>query len=475
MNRVILCTTGTSVAQGVRTGQDEAKKGNKDLFLQAIRERVEQVRRELPEDDAFLQRVSAETNSLRLLRVTPRDRIVLLHTETGDGLACALELARIVENTLDVQAELRLVAGLQVDDAERFRRQGIQNLFRLLDQEGPQGQQVIINVTGGFKGVVPYTALFGLLYRRPLVYLFEHSATLLTLPPAPISFDWERIGPARDAILELERQTTLPREKFFERIPGLSHDGREFFEALLEPAGDEVTLSTFGLMVVEGARQQQSPVRLSPSALQTYEQSRGLEQAQLARLIARVGEPLWRRSHMHTFHGTDLDVYKMDRTALRIAVMQTATEVLVCEIFTSHDLYERLLPGRQRSDYAGVQFRAPPAEPSQVRGNAGAHEEDPVEELLATAHRERDEARQMAGLHEEETERLRQQHASAEQRTEALAQQARLQDAQLSQARQALENLRGGLRGLEQRLDEISSREPTLLGLWKKLSLAGRK
>jgi CRISPR/Cas system-associated protein Csm6 len=57
------------------------------------------------------------------------------------------------------------------------------------------GHQIILNATGCFKSVVPYLTLRGLLYRLNVVYIFEQSNALLTLPPAPIHFDllWARI------------------------------------------------------------------------------------------------------------------------------------------------------------------------------------------------------------------------------------------------------------------------------------------
>ena len=95
--------------------------------------------------------------------------------------------------------QLHEIPGLQVTDHDRFRREGIDNLFKILDDISKprldRGQHdVWLNVTGGFKSVVPYVTLFGLLYRLPVVYIFERSNTLITLPPAAINFDFERLA-----------------------------------------------------------------------------------------------------------------------------------------------------------------------------------------------------------------------------------------------------------------------------------------
>jgi hypothetical protein len=76
-------------------------------------------------------------------------------------------------------------------DASRFQT-AIQKLFdkiqtRLKDFSG----EVFINITGGYKGLVPYLTMVGMLFadRVTVFYLFERSTTVLELPTYPIAFD----------------------------------------------------------------------------------------------------------------------------------------------------------------------------------------------------------------------------------------------------------------------------------------------
>ena len=127
-------------------------------------------------------------------------------------------------------------------------------------------QQIILNTTGGFKSTVPYLTLYGLLHRLPVVYLLEQSDALLTLPPAPIQFDYGRLSQAADALTLLRQVTCLGKEEFFKLIPGVPHHDRAWYESLLEEEGAVVTLSAFGLLLVEAVQKEQAEVSRHPSA-----------------------------------------------------------------------------------------------------------------------------------------------------------------------------------------------------------------
>ena len=154
--KTIICTTGTSIAGGSRfTGDAEG-------YRRGIRVRIEQVSKDKPDD--FLKIISAETNSLSQVSDIATAQIVLLHTETEDGRICAETLAETINEHLTENVKRVQIAGLQVKDEKAFRRDGIQNLFQALNRtlENIPDKDVVLNVTGGFKSVVPYITLFGL-------------------------------------------------------------------------------------------------------------------------------------------------------------------------------------------------------------------------------------------------------------------------------------------------------------------------
>ena len=171
----VICTAGTSVAQGVEW------RGDEKAYRDGIRQRIQRLQ---PGD--ILRLASAETNSLAKLKITQGDEVALLHSETPDGRICAEEVARLAEKHFETAPTLREIAGLQVTDAQRFRRIGVQNLFSVLAELHSHRPDVVLNATGGFKAVVPYLTLYGLMHRLQVIYLFERSDSLITTAAGPL-------------------------------------------------------------------------------------------------------------------------------------------------------------------------------------------------------------------------------------------------------------------------------------------------
>lgn len=343
--KTILCTSGTSIAHGT------AWNGDASAYRKAIREKLSQP----PGGQEFLHWASAEINSLARLELETHDELFLLHSETGDGRVCAEETARLLEKHLGRQAELHQIVGLQVDDAGRFRHEGIQNLFATLDRLHQRYGDSVLNVTGGFKSVVPYMTLYGQLHRIPVVYVFEQSNQLITLPPVPVNYDWERLSQAGDALHWLVQEGVGREQEFFSKIPGVSYEEREWFRSLLEQDGNEVTLSAFGLLLVHALEQQEAQVLLSPKARQDHQASSGKVREQFDHLLDRVGDPIWRHQHRHAF-SSELSIFKPGNTSKRMGAFLRGERVYVARLWSSHDQYEREAPAERIVDYPTSKF-----------------------------------------------------------------------------------------------------------------------
>lgn len=422
--RTIICTTGTSISQGVAplSGND------REAYRRGIGERLDRLRDQVQDRALFLTRASAETNSLHRLQVSDRDLVVLLHTETDDGQICAEELQRLIAETFKAEVELARIVGLQVSDQRRFRREGIQNLFNevhrrcrhMLDEPEPP---IVLNATGGFKSTVPYLTLYGLMYRLPVVYIFERSDALLWLPPAPIHFDYERLARAEAALRRLQELGAMPKHEFFELIPRLPFHERPWFESLLEEDDGMVTLSAFGFLLAEALEREQSQVYISPAAAKAYEASAGIARSQFTYMLDRVSDPLWRVQKRHTYHNSELVVFKPGKTRERMACIIEGSRVYVCELLDRDDY--RRIEGKRPSDYNLAEFvpwSRPMGEPEPP---------DTEDEQIASLQEEEQKLR----TDRDECQRL---WADAETRAESLA--ARL--SQLEAEREAQWRLR---------------------------------
>lgn len=88
--------------------------------------------------------------------------------------------------------EKDVIEGLQVTDDERFQDVGLTSLFsRIKKISNDFKDEAILNITGGFKAVIPYLTIIGQLYEIPQCYIFEDTKTdgLLHIPQLPIQFD----------------------------------------------------------------------------------------------------------------------------------------------------------------------------------------------------------------------------------------------------------------------------------------------
>lgn len=335
--------------------------------------------------------VSAEIATLDALHAGPGDVAAFLATDTGDSEKAAAANASLALDLFGVETQCSRISGLVLDDADRFRREGIPALStihdRCLQAASERGQQTILSVSGGIKPVVPYVAVYGMLRCVTVVYIFEQTRGLITLPPLPIDFDWEALARAAPLLHEIERSSTVDRY----RLTGLLGDELSKLEGLFETVDGEVTLSAFGLMLLGSVQtSRETPVMLSPSANRKLSELQGTDRKAIEAMLDRVRNPILRAHKRHEFTGTDLDVYKPGRTRCRLAYWVENGRVHVAEVYTDHDNYEADLPHRCRSQYRGKD--CVPYQPTAPTADAGTGSDE--DETLDAARREVQRAEQ---------------------------------------------------------------------------------
>jgi hypothetical protein len=125
----------------------------------------------------------------------------------------------------------------------------VQQVVRLINKsENLYGRNVILNATAGFKSLVPYTTLVGLLFKVPVEYIFEMSSELITLPPLPVDFDQAFFARMEPILKRIDEKTSLPQEEVLDKI---TPEDRDTLLPLLEQADGEFTLSALGTIVYE--------------------------------------------------------------------------------------------------------------------------------------------------------------------------------------------------------------------------------
>jgi putative CRISPR-associated protein (TIGR02619 family) len=408
MARTIILPVGISVLRGLERHGVQLTPGHEAAQLTA--ELLESLGEAADE-------LSAELSTLKALKASQEDQAVFLATDTDDSERAARINARITELQYRLRPEIRRVRSLGLDDALEFRKEGLPALFQELDRFVERAIQEcrdpLLGVSGGIKPVVPYVAVYGMIRRVPVTYIFERTQELITLPPLPIDFDSEGLQAIERVLQQTEQEVAIERH----RLESLLGEDFPRFEGLFEEIEKgKLTLSVFGMLWLTDLKQaRELPVMLSPSVREKLEQAHGIEKKLMEVMLDRVRNPLQRKQMRHTVHGTDLEVYKMPRTARRLAGWVEGATVYIAELYTNHDEYLRHLPARRRDQYQSADFT--PYHPSPEQEPLVEEEEETYgDELIAVAIREkaraeaeREEALKLAGQYDEELKKIRQE------------------------------------------------------------------
>jgi putative CRISPR-associated protein (TIGR02619 family) len=135
---------------------------------------------------------------------------------------------------------------LSTADPTSFSR-GITKLIEWCEKTIPgyqkSGYRVIFNLTGGFKSLQGYLNIVGMFYADRLVYIFEGSDDLLSIPRLPIKVADESLREHRVPMAMMAQGHLMPRHQV-QRIPG----------GLLDIHDDVATLSDWGFLIWSRAR-----------------------------------------------------------------------------------------------------------------------------------------------------------------------------------------------------------------------------
>ena len=91
-----------------------------------------------------------------------------------------------------------VVKDLQVKNRKKFEKNGLTNLINEIEKIGQNGSywdDCILNITGGYKGTIPFLTILGQVNMIPIYYIFEENETdkyeLIKMPNAPIDYKRE--------------------------------------------------------------------------------------------------------------------------------------------------------------------------------------------------------------------------------------------------------------------------------------------
>ena len=153
-----------------------------------------------------LQEASAELNSLYHLEPLPghdqKDVVILFATRTPTGCLCATLLKDVLRNPPNGLTKVGCVCikqpeGLGLAKDPDFAKKGLPSFLGDLSEcirkyQENNTHEVVLIPTGGYKSLIPYVTLAGILHGVPVKYIYEESKVLLDLPPVPVGLDMEQ-------------------------------------------------------------------------------------------------------------------------------------------------------------------------------------------------------------------------------------------------------------------------------------------
>lgn len=306
------------------------------------------------DDEAALKRyLSAEIHSLARMGLNASDTVVLFSSETPDGQVCARALKRYLERALPgLSCRIEVIPGLQVTDARRFRTEGVlkftQAVLRIIDASDPS--YCVLNPTGGFKSLVPYTVLIGMIKGVPAQYIFEQSSALIPLPVMPVEFARTRIEPIRPLLERIQQESAILKTNLDAALPFAE---RTALDPLFEDQGNgQVSLSPVGFLIWEELERPSALVPfLSRRALEDLLEVRRVQDCKPDDYIPRVARDraqLETAKHISWGHG--LFWLKPGDTRDRYLVSVEGWRLLVWRIVLHQGEYEVLLAQNQPPD-----------------------------------------------------------------------------------------------------------------------------
>lgn len=188
---------------------------------------------------------SAEIKSILKIKEEIKDKmdVRLFASDSLESVLAAEILSDNVSNA-HFNKEQDVIKGLQVNDGGKFAKQGMKNLINRIYAISPDYfENLILNITGGFKATIPFLTIFGQVNNISLYYIFEESDTLIKIPQVPISIDWKIFDDNKDLFSQIERDGI--------KIKEYPHSCDHQIEAILEREDNLICFNSLGIILWE--------------------------------------------------------------------------------------------------------------------------------------------------------------------------------------------------------------------------------
>jgi len=162
---------------------------------------------------------SAEIKSICKIAKGNAANVYLLATDTDMSEYAAEK----IKETLNGKYELKVIfekakhriSGLKIEEPEKFQETGFEKLIGAIDKIYDKKESTILNISGGYKALIPFLTIYAQLKGLPINYIYEESKDLISIKPMPIDFDWavaeiyNQFITSSDALKKLDEQSDV--------------------------------------------------------------------------------------------------------------------------------------------------------------------------------------------------------------------------------------------------------------------------
>jgi putative CRISPR-associated protein (TIGR02619 family) len=197
-----------------------------------------------PSDRTLGAEINSVYSILNQNYLSEKKNLCLLRSDTDSGDF----VSRILEQYFQTgpmafdQVKRTKVHGLTDNDPERFRREGLRSLVRLVAEivNRTGNNRIVINATGGYKAQISFAGMIGQALEIPVCYMFEGFTKVIQLPPQPISLDFTFWMDNVDTFFALSQDNayqdpTQDDPRFASLVESVDLDGTTF--SVLSPVG----------------------------------------------------------------------------------------------------------------------------------------------------------------------------------------------------------------------------------------------
>ncbi len=133
-----------------------------------------------------------------------------------------------------------VISGLQVERKEDFIKVGMTELIkRVYEIINAYPDNVMLNITGGYKATIPYLTIMGQIHKLPLYYIFEDTEGLMLIPQIPIDISWQIFNTYWKSFTQLEHDDVVQADS-------LMYQFKNECSSCLEITGNLVSLNPLG-------------------------------------------------------------------------------------------------------------------------------------------------------------------------------------------------------------------------------------